>query len=93
MICVVPFSTWSLRRILLLCAGWILAAPLLAALGIVIAGLVLDKLSARHGTSFSISLNGWSMFLPLFAPPVLLFAGWLWARRGVGTMAERDRSA
>jgi hypothetical protein len=58
-----------------------LGAPILAALGLLLGGLVVGKLSGPQNYSFHVSLNGWATGIWLFVPPILLIAAWLWSRK------------
>jgi hypothetical protein len=70
---------WSTRRVILACALWIVGAPLIAALGLVLAGLVLAGLSGKTSIGLRAEITnlalGW-----LFLPPVLLVGAWIRAR-------------
>lgn len=72
-------SQWSTRKVILACVLWLIGAPVVAALGLVLAGLVLAALSGktpiRLGAEITNLALGW-----LFLPPVLLVSAWIWAR-------------
>src|SRR3954470_425426 len=74
-------SKWSTRRIIVACVLWLLGAPVLAALGLILAGLVAATLSGDQKIGFTARLDNWSLAL-LFVPPVLLVGAWLWSKRG-----------
>ncbi|HEX6627873.1 MAG TPA: hypothetical protein VF105_07960 [Gemmatimonadaceae bacterium] len=74
-------ASWSGRRITLACVGWLLGSPTLAAIGLLIGGLVLGLFSGSLNVSFKLNLTGWSLGTWLFLPPIALVAAWLWARR------------
>jgi len=73
-------SSWSPRRVIVACVLWLLGAPVLAALGLALGGLVLAALSGNQRIGFSVSLSNWSGAW-LFLPPIALIGAWIWARR------------
>lgn len=73
-------STWSPRRVIVACVLWLLGAPVVAAIGLLLSGLVLAALSGGQHIGFSVSLSNWSGAW-LFLPPVALVAAWIWSRR------------
>ena len=75
-----PLSKWSTRRIIVACVLWLLGAPVLAVLGLILAGLVAAALSGDQKIGFTARLDNWSLAL-LFVPPVLLVGAWLWSKR------------
>jgi hypothetical protein len=74
-------SGWSLRRVIVACVLWLLGAPVLGAIGLMLGGLVLATFSGRQAISFSVGLSNWSLAW-LFLPPILLVAAWLRSRKG-----------
>jgi hypothetical protein len=72
-------SQWSARKLLAACALWLVGAPVAIALGLVLAGLVLAKLSGKTSIALHAEITnmalGW-----LFLPPVLLVAAWIVAK-------------
>jgi hypothetical protein len=76
-----PLSTWSVKRVVIACAVWLIGAPLLAAVGLLLGGGVLSAFSGKTRVAISVSLTGWGTFPWLFAPPIILIAAWLWNRR------------
>ena len=74
-------SGWSLRRVIVACVLWLLGAPVLGAIGLMLSGLVLATFSGRQAISFSVGLSNWSLAW-LFLPPILLVAAWLRSRKG-----------
>jgi hypothetical protein len=74
-------SKWSARRVIVACILWLLGAPVLATLGLILAGLVAAALSGDQRIGFSASIDNWSLAW-LFVPPLLLVIAWLWSRRG-----------
>jgi len=77
-------SSWAPGHVFLACVLWILGAPVLAALGLVLGGLVVGKLSGPQNYSFHLSLTSWALGVWLFVPPIALVAAWLWARKREG---------
>ena len=73
-------STWSPRRVIVACVLWLVGAPLLATLGLILAGLAAAALSGGQKLGFSASLNTWSLAW-FYVPPLLLIGAWLWSRR------------
>lgn len=73
-------SGWSLRRVIVACVLWLLGAPVLGAIGLMLGGLVLATFSGRQAISFSVGLSNWSLAW-LFLPPILLVAAWLRSRK------------
>jgi hypothetical protein len=59
---------------------WLLGAPVLAAIGLALGGLVLAALSGRQPIGFTVSLSNWS-WAWLYLPPIALIAAWIWSRR------------
>ena len=76
-------STWSTRRVILACVLWLIGAPVVAAIGILLGGAVLAVFSGRHAIGFSVSLNNW-FGAWLFVPPIALVAAWISSRRPPG---------
>ena len=72
-------SGWSTRKVILACVLWLIGAPVVAALGLVLAGLVLAGLSGKTQVQLQASITnltlGW-----LFLPPVLLVSAWVWSK-------------
>jgi membrane protein implicated in regulation of membrane protease activity len=60
---------------------WLVGAPVLAAVGLVLAGLLLAALSGDQRIGFTVRLSNWSLAW-FYVPPLALVAAWLWARRG-----------
>ncbi len=73
-------SSWSSRRVLAASVLWLLGAPVLAAIGLLIGGLVLAAFSGRQPIRFTVSLTNWTAGW-LFLPPIALVGGWIWSRR------------
>jgi hypothetical protein len=59
---------------------WLLGAPVLAAIGLLLGGLALAALSSGQHIGFSVSLNNWSLAW-LFLPPVILVVAWLASKK------------
>jgi hypothetical protein len=79
-------SSWSARRVILACTLWLLGAPVLAAIGLILGGLVLGLLSGTRKISLTAHLTGWATGTWLFVPPIALVAAWLWNRRSANDM-------
>jgi hypothetical protein len=60
-----------------------LGAPVFAALGLLLGGLVVGKLSGSQNYSFHVSLTGWATGIWLFVPPIALVGAWLRSRNAV----------
>jgi membrane protein implicated in regulation of membrane protease activity len=73
-------SSWSPRRVIVACMLWLLGAPVLAAIGLLLGGLVLAAFSGRQPIGFTVSLSNWS-WAWLFLPPIGLIGAWIWSRR------------
>ena len=72
-------ATWSTRRVVVACVLWLVGAPVLAAVGLVLAGLVAAALSGDQRLSFTAKLDNWSLAW-FYVPPLVLIAAWLWSR-------------
>jgi hypothetical protein len=72
-------STWSTRRVIVACVLWLVGAPVLAAIGLILAGLVAAGLSGNQKLGFTARLDNWSLAW-FFVPPLLLVAAWLWSK-------------
>jgi hypothetical protein len=73
-------SSWTSRRVIVACALWLLGAPVLAALGLILGGLALAAFSGGQALGFTVKLSNWS-WAWLFLPPILLVTAWIWSRR------------
>lgn len=73
-------STWSTRRVLLACVLWLVGAPVLAAIGMLLAGVVLALFSGHQRIGFTASLTTWTLAW-FYVPPIVLVVAWLAARR------------
>jgi membrane protein implicated in regulation of membrane protease activity len=83
-------SSWSTRRVIVACALWLVGAPVLATVGLILAGLVAAALSGDQRISFTASLDNWSLAW-FFVPPLLLVSAWLWSKRR-GTVVAAPES-
>jgi membrane protein implicated in regulation of membrane protease activity len=79
-------SRWSTRRVIVACALWLVGAPVLATIGLILAGLVAAKFSGDQKIAFTARLDNWSLAW-FFVPPLLLVSAWLWSRRRGTAMA------
>ena len=72
-------SQWSTRKVIWACVLWLIGAPVAAALGLVLSGLVLAGLSGKTQVQLQASITnlalGW-----LFLPPALLVSAWVWSK-------------
>jgi hypothetical protein len=73
-------SNWSSRRVIVACVLWLLGAPVLAAIGVLLGGLVLAAFSGRQPIGFTVSLSNWS-WAWLFLPPIVLTGAWIRTRK------------
>ena len=73
-------ATWSARRVMVAIVLWLVGAPVLAALGLVLAGLLLALISGDTRVAFTARLTDWSLAW-FFVPPLMLIGAWLWSRR------------
>ena len=64
------------------CVLWLIGAPVLAALGLILAGLIAAGLSGDQKLAFTARLDNWSLAW-FYVPPLLLVAAWLWAKRAI----------
>ena len=76
-------STWSTRRVFVACVLWLVGAPVLSAIGILLGGLVLAVFSGHQRIGFSVSLSNW-FGAWLVLPPIALVAAWILSRRPPG---------
>jgi len=74
-------SSWTPRRVIVACALWLLGAPVLAAIGLILGGLVLAAFSGGQALGFTVKLSNWS-WAWLFLPPIVLVTAWIWSRSG-----------
>lgn len=73
-------SSWTPRRVIVACALWLLGAPVLAAIGLILGGLVLAAFSGGQALGFTVKLSNWS-WAWLFLPPIVFVTAWIWSRR------------
>lgn len=79
-------ASWRARHVALACALWLLLAPLLVGLGLVLAGRVLEILDGGRDIAMALTINGWIAVAGWVLPPGVLVAAWLRAR----SRAARD---
>ena len=72
-------ASWTPRRVVVACVLWMLGAPVVGALGLVLGMLAVAGLSGHQSVSFSASLTNLSATW-LFGPPIVLVGSWIWAR-------------
>jgi hypothetical protein len=75
-------AKWSPRRVISACALWLVGAPILGAIGLVLGTAALAALSGKQSIGVTVSLTNLSLAW-LFLPPLLLVGTWIWSRRGV----------
>jgi hypothetical protein len=73
-------STWSTRRVIVACVLWLVGAPVLAAIGLLLGGLVLALFSGHQRIGFTVSISNW-FGAWVFLPPIALAGAWFWSRR------------
>lgn len=86
-----PLASWSTRRVVVACVLWLLGAPVLAALGLVLGGLVLAGASGDQHIAVTARLSDWT-FAWFYVPPLVLIAAWLWSGRQAPHADEADRA-
>ena len=72
-------ASWSPRRVILTCALWLVGAPILGAIGLVVGTAALAALSGKQSIGVTVSLTNLSLAW-LFLPPILLVGAWIWSR-------------
>jgi hypothetical protein len=72
-------ASWTPRRVIVACVLWMVGAPVVGALGLVLGMLVVAALSGHQSIGFSARLTDLSASW-LFGPPLLLVGAWIWAR-------------
>lgn len=75
-----PLSTWSARRVVLACVLWLVGGPVLAMIGLILAGLIATAFSGDQHLAFTARLDNWSLAW-FYVPPLVLIGWWLWLRR------------
>ena len=73
-------ATWSARRVIIACVLWLIGAPVLGTIGLILAGLVAAAFSGNQRLGFTARLDNWSLAW-LFVPPLVLVGVWIWSRR------------
>jgi hypothetical protein len=86
-----PLATWSTRRVVVACVLWLVGAPVLAALGLVLGGLVLAGISGDQHIAVSAKLSDWT-FAWFYVPPLVLISAWLWSGRLATARSGADRT-
>ena len=76
-------ASWRPWHVALICAAWLLGAPLLITAGVVLAGWVVGMLRPGQVAGLTVVLSGWSASVSYAGPPVLLVTAWLHARSRV----------
>ena len=72
-------ATWSTRRVVVACVLWLVGAPVLAAIGLIFAGLIAAAISGEQRLGFTAKLDNWSLAW-FYMPPLVLLGAWLWLR-------------
>jgi len=80
-------ASWTPRRVMWACVLWLVGAPVVGAIGLVLGGVALAAFSGGQTIGLSVNLNHWSLGW-LFAPPVILVAFWILSRRRVRPFAD-----
>jgi hypothetical protein len=73
-------SSWSPRRLIVACVLWLLGAPVVGAIGLLLGGLVLTLLSGPLSIGLQVRFTNW-VGAWLFLPPAILVTAWIWSRR------------
>jgi hypothetical protein len=73
-------SSWSSRRLIVACVLWLLGAPAVGAIGLLLGGLVLALFSGHQSIGLQVKLSNW-VGVWLFLPPAILIGAWIWSRR------------
>lgn len=84
-------ATWSTRRVVVACVLWLVGAPILAALGLVLAGLLLAGISGDQRVGFTARLSDWTLAW-FYVPPLVLIGSWLWVTRRASAKNGSDGS-
>jgi hypothetical protein len=72
-----------MRRVIVACVLWLVGAPVLAAIGLLLGGLVLALFSGHQRVGFTVSISNW-FGAWLFLPPIAFLAAWVMSRRPPG---------
>jgi hypothetical protein len=59
---------------------WLVGAPVLLAIGLLLGGLLLAAISGDQKLGFTARLTNWSLAW-FYVPPLLLVIAWLWSKR------------
>lgn len=73
-------SSWSPRRLIVACVLWLLGAPVVGAIGLLLGGVVLALLSGHQSIGLQVKLTNW-VGVWLILPPAILIGAWIWSRR------------
>jgi hypothetical protein len=73
-------SSWTPRQVIVVCVLWLIGAPVLGAIGLILGGLVLAGFSGGQALGFTIRLSDWT-WAWLFVPPIVLVTAWIWTQR------------
>ena len=84
-------ASWSTRRVVVACVLWLVGAPVLAAVGLVLGGLVVAGISGDQHIAFTARLSDWT-FAWFYVPPLALIGAWLWSCRLATTRRSAARS-
>lgn len=72
-------ASWSPRRVILACIFWLVGAPILGAIGLVLGAVALAAFSGKQSIGVSVSISNMSLGW-MFLPPILLAGAWIWSR-------------
>jgi hypothetical protein len=72
-------SSWSTRRVIVACILWLVGTPVLAAIGLILGGLVLAGFSGGQAMGFTVRMSDWT-WAWFCLPPIALVTAWIWSR-------------
>lgn len=72
-------AAWTPRRMIWACVLWLLGAPVVGALGLILGALTLAALSGKQSIGVSVHLSDLT-FAWVFLPPMILVGAWIWSR-------------
>jgi hypothetical protein len=88
-------SSWTPRRVIWACVMWLLGAPVLGALGLILGTMTLAGLSGRQRIGLTVKITDLSAAW-LFLPPIILVGAWIWSRtrkrRSASNVSVSDRA-
>jgi hypothetical protein len=66
-------ASWTPRRVIWTCVLWLVGAPVLGAIGLVLGAGALAAFSGKQSIGLSFTISDWSLGW-LFVPPIALIA-------------------